>query len=318
VRHVTVLLLATFLVCGCTGKPDHEASKASLRPFDVTLDWTASPEFYGFYYARAAGIYAKHGLDVRLHNSGGAPLVAQDLGAGVIYAGTTTSDNLVRQIARGAEFSREVTLLAYNPVVVASRGGSGILQLKDLEGRTLGTNRDSSTYQQLLYLQEKGRVDLSKIEEYPIRFGGAEDLLEGRVDAVLAYGTNVMVELEARRERAEVVFLSSYGIYNYGEVLAFARGAVLDAAKVSDAVVDRFVAATLEGYRLCPRDIDACVQTLVKDDPTLDSDKFLVGIQTITRLTSMAAYPRSDLDRWVVGGDVAEEDRQAALALYRD
>lgn len=317
-RHVTVLLLATFLVCGCTGDRNREASKASLQPFEVTLDWTASPEFYGFYYARAAGIYAKHGLDVRLRHSGGAPLVAKDLGAGVVYAGTTTSDNLVRQIAQGAEFSRAVTLLAYNPVVVASRGGSGILQLKDLEGRTLGTNRNSSTYQQILFLQDRGRIDLSKIEEYPIEYGGAADLLEGRVDAVLAYGTNVMVELEALGERAEVVFLSSYRIYNYGEVLAFARSAVLDAAKVPDAVVDRFVAATLEGYRTCPRDIDACVQALVKDDPTLNADKFLVGIQTITRLTSMAAYPRSDLDRWVVGGDITEEDRKAALALYRD
>lgn len=313
-----VLLLAALLMFGCSADRDQERSKASLQPFDITLDWAPNPVFYGFFYAKAAGIYAKHGLDVRLHHSEGSPSVAEKLGTGAIYAGTTTSDNLVRQIAQGAEFSRAVALLSFNPSVVTSLEGSGIFRLRDIEGRVLGTNRKGSTYQQILSLQDQGQIDLSKVEEYPIRFGGAAELLEKRVDAVLGYGPNVLVELEAMGERAEVIFLSSYKIYNYGKVLAFAGPAVLDAAKVTDSVVDKIVVATLEGYRLCPQDVDGCVKALVDSDPTLNADKFSLGIRTIARMTSMAAYPRSELDRWAVTGDVTEDHRTAALALYRD
>jgi NitT/TauT family transport system substrate-binding protein len=317
-RRIAVLVLAVLLVAGCSEGRGPEAKKASLRPFEVTLDWVPSPEYCGFYYALWAGLYARSGLDVRLRNGTGAPSVAADLGAGAIYAGTTTSDNLVRQIARGARFSRAVVLLAYNPVVIASIEGSGIIAPRDLEGRVLGTNRDSSTYQQLLFLQDRGHVDLAKVREYPIQYGGAAALLEHRADAVLAYRANVMMGLEAKGQRAQEILLSGYGIYSYVEVLAFAESAALASAKVRTSDVDAFVDATQEGYKRCAQDITGCVKLLTENDPTLDPAQFLLGIRAIRRLTAMAAYPRSELDQWAVRGKVTEAHRKAALALYRE
>jgi ABC-type nitrate/sulfonate/bicarbonate transport system substrate-binding protein len=316
VRYVPVLLLLVPLLLGCPERRDAPASRAPLQPFEVTLDWAPSPEFFGFYYAKAKGIYAKRGLDVRLHHGAGAPAVAADLGSGAIYAGTTTSDNLVRQIARGGRFSRAVALLAYNPVVIASLEGSGIAEPRDLRGHTLGTNRNSSTYQQLRFLLNREQIDAATFREYPIEFGGAAELLDRRVDAVLAYRANVVAALEAKGKKAREIFLSGHGIYTYGEVLAFADRAALEAAGIAPAAVDAFADATLEGYRRCAEDVGACVAALTDADPPLNPEKLSHGIRQIMRLTPMAAYPRSELDRWVVAGAVTEEHRTAALALY--
>ncbi len=245
---ISIILFA--LSCSDSEKGADNNKNKNLKKFVVKIDWTPSPEYYGFFYAQHKGLYKKIGLDVEIIPGKGAPVVAAELAASAIYAGTTTSDNVLRQISKGASFSLAYPILRFNPCVIVSLKQKGIIDLKDLKGKNIGTNVETSVYQQLSYLINIGKLEKGSFTEIPIGWGGPAQLLAGQVDAFLAYTTNAVVDLEIRGQQIDEIFFGNLGIYTYGLVLLIGSENELLSKGLTLVDSKAFINATVEGYRL--------------------------------------------------------------------
>lgn len=313
-KYVTALLLG-LLVFLSTASQELEAS--NLTNFEITIDWVPSPEYYGFFYARERGFYDRAGLHVTIKSGTGAPGVAKQLLAQTIYAGTTTSDNLLKVVAEGARIGSATRIMAFNPCVIASLQRSPISSLSDLKGKTLGTNPQASVYQQLMWLVNSGRLPASYKEDPTISYGGAAHLLEGRVNAILAYTTNVVVDLESKGHKTLELFFGDFGVINYGLILVLADKDRLAKENITSRQANLFIKATLDGYTEGFRDLPGAIRALRKDAPILDQNKLDMAIQKIGRLNERTNYKLDDLDKWVTDKNITLDTRKKALLLYK-
>jgi ABC-type nitrate/sulfonate/bicarbonate transport system substrate-binding protein len=307
----TLLALSMLVMSTCT-------HNAGPKKFEVTIDWIPSPEYYGFFYAKHFHLYEQAGLDVTIRNGTGAPTVATQIALGNIYAGTTTSDNILRVLARGGELSRAVPLLAYNPSVIAVLPNSSIHKLADLQGKKVGVNKQSSPYQQLMWLIRKGKVGDGHFTEIPIGYGGAVQLESRDVDAILAYTSNTVVNVEKDGIKPVEIHFGDdeNGVKLYGTVLALGSKADLAKAGLRDEDVASFVRVTLQGYQVGATDIDGAVNSLLEGQPTLDRHFLEIAIRKIAVLRQGPPYALQDLDAWVEGEGIDTQSRERARSLY--
>jgi NitT/TauT family transport system substrate-binding protein len=314
-RHYIVACVV--LLTACSDKSETtENSLVHDKKFAVTIDWVPSPEYYGFFVAKRERLYDKAHLDVKINYGSGAPAVANQIAAGSIYAGTTTSDNILRQLARGGSFSTAVPLLRFNPAVICSLEKSPIASLQELVGKTLGVNKQSSVYQQLQYLVASKQIDSGAFKEYPIGWSGSEPLRVGQVDAILAYATNDAIDLLVKGLGPKEIFFSEHGVQLYGTVLVIAAPVVLAKEKIADEDIQKFVEATLEGYRIGGDNPKIAADALIAAEPTLKREKIEAAVARIKELNASRPAVLSKLDDWVIDGDIPTEVRARAKAMY--
>jgi NitT/TauT family transport system substrate-binding protein len=293
---VTVLVLG---VAGCS------SPHFKLTPFDVKIDWVPSPEYYGFFYAKARGFYDEVGLAVTISHGTGASPLSEELGKGTVYAGTTTSDNLLRAIANGGSFESVVPLLRFNPCVLVVRQGVRKGGLKAaVVGKRIGTNKASGVYPQFLQLLANAKIPESSLKQVPVGYGGADVFKLGDVDAFLAYTTNVVVDLEIQKIEYEEFDFGEMNLESFGLVLAWnskARDAKPSPSQLTGKHFDAFAKATLRGYSEGGKDVTGAVTALRNVAPTLDTQKLHKAIEKIGLRNKGTRYDLAQVDRWVSG-----------------
>lgn len=310
--------LVFFVACSQTENTAiSEKDNTKLKKIVLTIDWVPSAEYFGIFYAKEKGFYIEEGFDVEISPSSGAPVVASQLAVGAISIGTTTSDNILRQIARGASFERAFPLLTFNPASIVSLSEKPIRTPKDLSGITLGVNKQSSVYQQLQYLIDSKVIEEKSWKEFPIGYGGPPQLLSNQVDAFCAYTTNQAVDLEIKDLNIQEMYFGNLGVATYGLVLLFADKKFLAKDGLSTEDVTKIAKATIKGYNEGAKDIMKAVEVLKKKVPTLDEKKLEVAIRKIGKLNRYTSFPPKKIDIWVNSADITEEVRKKTLSLYR-
>src|SRR5436190_1051283 len=133
-------IIVTFLIvagCGQETPPPPPQGKPQTRISFVT-DWKAQAEHGGFYQALAEGLYAKHGLDVRIMQGGAAVNVPQLLAGGAADFGMGSSNfiplNLVRE---GAKFKAVMAVFQKDPQVLITHPRDDIKSIADMKGKPI-------------------------------------------------------------------------------------------------------------------------------------------------------------------------------------
>jgi NitT/TauT family transport system substrate-binding protein len=149
---------------------------------------------------------------------------------------------------------------------------SGITDLKQLVGKTIGAAANDSTFKLFPILARKNGFDPTSVKVQNIEPSLRETLLARRsVDAIPAQVFNAVLELKAKGVRPEDV---SYFMYNtsgldiYGNGVAVAR----DFMKNNPEAVRGYKRATIKGARDMVRNPEAAVQAAVKFEPLLNPD----------------------------------------------
>lgn len=316
-RVVCITFLCFLFLCSC-GKKEKQTTEG-LKDIEITIDWLPVAEYYGFYYAKHSGIFKEYGYNVTIKNGTGAPDVATQIGVGNILIGTSTSDNILRRYADGYEFSAIRKIFNFNPSSLVTLKKNKINHISDMYGKTVGVNIKASPYEQLMSLIFDNRnipIEKGSFKEYPIEYGGAEQLLRGDVDAFLAYTTNQAIDVSLRSNDIKEIFLGDLGVYSYGLVLVFANSDLLikngitqdDVAKISEAVV--------KGYDRGLIDISNAVKYLKENEPLLDDKKVKEGILKIGKLNKTVLYPHKHIDAWIKDSQITEYKRHEMLKLY--
>lgn len=264
------------------------------RATSITIDWVPSAEYYGFFLAKDAGYYLERGLTAAIRHGSGAPAVAAQLASGAITFGTTTSDNLVRALARGANINRAAPILPFNPATLIIRASSE-RALHSIRGGTVGVNVQSAAYSQFHKSLELAGIRASEIDEYPVGYGGVEEFISGRIDALVGYTSNHAVDLAMRNVPFQEIGFDELGVSSAGLVLA----AAVSESGPEHEVVDSVFSSSIVGYRHGADDIGSAVSALRQADPTLDPNKLQRAIRKISMLSRQAQV--SSWDDWLMG-----------------
>jgi ABC-type nitrate/sulfonate/bicarbonate transport system substrate-binding protein len=288
-------LLVGGLTAACSTSPN-------LQQASLTIDWVPSAEYYGFFTAETQGAFSRRGFAVTVINGTGAPAVASQLASGAILVGTTTSDNLVRIIARGARIARATPIFPFNPATLIARPGVGH-DLRGLIGKTVGVNVQSAPYLQFRKALSAANVAPDSIREYPVGFGGVDEFSRNQIDALIGYTSNHAVDLELRGIPFEETRFDSLRVSSAGLVLVATAAA---AEALPGNRLSELFNACIEGYTLGANNPEVAVRSLRMRDPTLDARKLAAAIRKVATLARSSQQNR--FDEWLIGeGGISQQ-----------
>jgi len=181
----------------------------------LQLKWQHQFQFAGYYAAIAKGYYREAGLDVELREAVPQRDPAEAVLSGEADFGVGNSDLLLMRAA-----GRPVVVLAaifqHSPLLLVTRVASGVTDLQGLHDRPI-MMIDSEKAELLAYFKYEG-VDLTRLRIRPHTFNH-RDLIEGRVDAMSAYGTDEPYTLKREGVEFHAFTARSGGIDFYGDNL---------------------------------------------------------------------------------------------------
>jgi NitT/TauT family transport system substrate-binding protein len=238
-KPVAARLAVAALVLAAAADP-----AAALEKIRFGLNWLPEAEHCGFFYAKAAGLYEKVGLDVDLIPGGPglntAILVAggqEDLAMGSSF----TTLNMVKHDVPG------VTVAAYfqkDPQTLVAHADQGIRDIRDVKGRPVMV-ADSARGEFWQFL--KARFGFTDDQLRPYTYNPAVFL--ANPDSIQqGYVTSDALYLGGKLEKPPVILLlADYGYANYATTVFGMRSFT----ESKPAVVKAFLDATARGWQAC-------------------------------------------------------------------
>ncbi|MBF0246401.1 MAG: ABC transporter substrate-binding protein, partial [Planctomycetes bacterium] len=191
------------------------AQAQDLEQISIQFKWFHQFQFAGYYAAKEQGFFAEEGLDVDLlEYVANSDPVKEVVGGRATY-GISDAGLLL------THYNKEPVVLVgqifqHSPVVILALQKSGLRTPYDLEGRSVMTYLQGQGDASLkaMVLQALGSQDRVDWREHTYRF---EDVIEGKVDAMLAYSTNEPYWFHEQGAEASVIDPRDYGIDFYGD-----------------------------------------------------------------------------------------------------
>lgn len=243
---VGIILAATSLLTACTSF----AARPAPDAVTIQLSWFHNIEFAGFYVADQKGYYLEENLAVTFVPGGPEVDPISQVLKGQAQFGITTGGSIVKARAEGQDLVAIASIFRHNPLVVMTLAGSGIHRPEDLAGKTVGVispNVDAPWDSQFLALLKAADVDPAAINLVANQdYHGANEILSGRVQAASGFfWVNEAVQAELEGHQTYSIFYSDYDILTYANPI-FTTGRLI---QDRPDLVERFVRATLKGYR---------------------------------------------------------------------
>ena len=260
-----VLLLAVALLAACGPQ------EAEKPPDEVTvqLKWIHQAQFAGMYAADKKGFYAEENIDVTL-NPGGTDIlpdqVVADLVSGEADFAITGGDLLLPARSRGEPIVAIAVVFQRNPYVYVSLQGSGIERPQDLVGKKVMVAPDAEFQHQAL-LRKLG-IAPTAIEQVPYE-RDVTPLVTGQVDAHMVYRTATGLAFEETGHELNWIWMEDYGIHFYADTIVANEALV----EQNPDLVERFLRATLKGWRYAIENPDEAVDLTLQYDPALGRDR---------------------------------------------
>ena len=192
------LVLAAALVLGPASTALAQADGAVDEPTELTvgLGYIPSVQFAQFYLADQAGYYAEAGLEVTFQNKIDPELVTL-LARGAVDIGMADGTSVIPAVSQGIPVIYGATIYGRDPNVVFSLGETGVDEVADLAGRSIGIpGRYGSSWVALQALLGSAGLTPDDVEIVPYPdFGQGVAVGSGQVDAATGFATNEPVQL---------------------------------------------------------------------------------------------------------------------------
>jgi len=238
---------------------------SALDEVRLKLDWKPGSEHAFYWYGLDKGYYAQEGLKLIIEPGEGSSVSTQMVGAGKSDFGIASGETVM--IARSKEMPvvALAVLLQESPVVVYSLKEKGIEKPLDLIGKKLGTIIKSTAHPQLLVFLEKNSIDEDKLEIIPVS-GAPEELLTGRIDALLGYSFNQPPALLSKGYQLNFIKLLDYGVDVYSMSILTNEEMI----KTKPEIARKFMRATTKAIRESIKNKPMAVAAFMKYNPEAD------------------------------------------------
>ncbi len=203
-QFVLSVLLAGVLLAGLPAanpasiavRAEGPSPDATLTSLTVGLGYIPSVQFAQFYLADEAGYYADAGLDVEFQNKVDPELITL-VAQGAVDIGLGDGTSLIPAVGQGIPVRYAATIFGRFPNVIFSLAETGIDEVADLAGKSVGIpGRFGSSWVALQALLASAGLTTDDVEivTYP-DFGHGVAVAEGQVDAAVGYVNNEPVQL---------------------------------------------------------------------------------------------------------------------------
>jgi NitT/TauT family transport system substrate-binding protein len=218
-----VPLIMTIVALSACGVNTPAASTAAPKtPVSIQLAWTHEYSSASFYAAEKNGHFAAQNLDVRLDqggfdSKGYIEPIAQVVN-GTVDFGVTGAASIIQARAEGKPVVAITTILQRSPLAILSLTKSDIRRPQDLVGRRVAV-ADGGAAQLFHLLLSSQHIDPTTVKIVPRVSYGIDPLVNGEVDAMVAWVINEGVQLNEAGINPNVMMLSDYGVDSYEMVL---------------------------------------------------------------------------------------------------
>jgi NitT/TauT family transport system substrate-binding protein len=239
-----------------------------------TLDWIPGSTHAPFLIALQNGYYKAEGLDVSIDRGKGSAEVVRQLASGVYDIGFPDINVLMDFDSKNPAQAMSIVMMGHEqaPAAIVFLKSSGITAPQQLEGKTLGSAANDSTFKLFPIFAKLNGIDASKVTIQFIEPALREALLARKtVDAIPGQIFNALLELKAKGVKEDDVayfMYNGHGLDIYGNGVAVSRAFL---AEHPDAVKG-FLRATIKGARDMARDPELAVQAALKTEPLLNPD----------------------------------------------
>ena len=259
-----VTIVASVMIAGCgpqeVKKPPDEVT--------VQLKWIHQAQFAGLYIADKKGFYAEENINVTLI-PGGPEITEEiipDLVKGDSDFAITSGDRLLQARSEGKPVIAIAAIFQKNPYVYLSLKESGIQRPQDLAGKKIMVAPDG----ELLHTALLGRlgIDSNDVELIPYT-RDVVPLTIGQIDAHMVYRTGTGLAFDETEYEFNVIWVDDYGIRGYADTIVVTEQLV----QQNPELVERFLRATLKGWRSTIENPDEAVDMTLQYDATLSRDR---------------------------------------------
>ncbi len=255
-----VMTVATVTVAGCNG------TEEPIDQVTVQLKWIHQAQFAGVYAADQKGFYAEENINVTI-KPGGSDISLDQAVADLINGKSTFTirgaDEIIKARAEGNPIVTIVAIYQRNPWVYVSLKGAGIERIQDLVGKKIMVAPQALS-QHYAVLDKLG-IDPSSIELIPYE-QSVDPVATDQVSAHLAYGTGPSLEYEYLGYEVSRIWLEDYGMSFYSDSIA----ATEELIQQNPELVERFLRATLKGWRYAIENQAEAVDMILQYDPSVD------------------------------------------------
>lgn len=241
-KHLILSWVLLLFVVGCVPF-SLRASETPLKSASLIPLWTPQAQFAGFYVALDKGIYARHGINLKILKSGPgcSPIqVLEEGGADFAIVWLTTAllhRNAGKPLVNLAQLNQRSSLM------LISKKAAGIHHLADMNGKKVGLwEGDVAIPLQTLFAMHRIKVREVR-QSYTINL-----FLRGGIDVTSAMWFNeyhTIINAGLDPEELNTFFLSDYGM-NFLEDGIYTLEKTL---RRDPALAEAFVAASREGWR---------------------------------------------------------------------
>lgn len=219
---IALLIVTTIVLSACGASTPAASTAAPKTPVSIQLAWTHEYSSASFYAAEKNGHFAAQNLDVRLDAGGFASNgyiepIAQVVN-GTVDFGVTGATAIIQARAQGEPVVAIATILQRSPLAILSLANSGISRPQDLIGRRVAV-ADGGANQLYSLLLKSQQIDPAAVTTVPRVSFGIDPLVNGEVDAMVAWVINEGVQLNEAGIKPNVMMLSDYGVDSYEMVL---------------------------------------------------------------------------------------------------
>jgi NitT/TauT family transport system substrate-binding protein len=251
------------------------AEQVSLR-----LKWLHQAQFAGYYVAQAKGYYKEEGLEVTV-NPGGPQIVAENLVASGAdqFAQSGGMESLLTARDKGLPIVAIAAVFPKVPFVLIAKKESGITKLEDWTGKKVMMWYTGAQFIARAMLRSQG-IDPAKITEVPQPVTMAP-FVRNEVPIAMATVYNELQSLYAEGIKDLVLFDPA----DYGIVVP--RDTIITSEKMireKPDVVQRFLRASLRGWKYAIENQAEAVEIVLKVNPNLKRDHQAVMMREVAKL----------------------------------
>jgi NitT/TauT family transport system substrate-binding protein len=248
------------------------APAAALDQVRFGTDWKAEAEYGGYYQAKAAGIYAKYGLEVEIRQGGPQVNHSQLLAAGLLdFSISSNSSVALSFVAHDIPMVTVAAFFQKDPAVLISHREAGIKDFADMKGHPILISNDT---REGWWLFLKAKYGLSDSQIRPYTFQMAPFLVD-KSAIQQGYVTSEPYSLEQAGAKIDVHLVADAGWPSYGNLVTTSAKLI----KENPDLVRRFVDASIEGwYGYLYGDPSPANALIKKDNPEMTDDLIAHGI----------------------------------------
>jgi NitT/TauT family transport system substrate-binding protein len=276
----------------------------------IAMGYIPNVQFAPYYIAEQKGYFREEGLDVSF-DYGMSTDIMSLVASGQIDFGVSDGDQVIIAREKGIPVKVVYSMYVKYPVGIVSLVESGIKDINDLRGRSIGLPGPyGSSFIGLQVLLLHAGLGLDDVDVKYIGYTQIESLLLRRVDAAVVYINNEAVVL--RDMGYAINLIEAYRITPMVSAAVITSDALI---QKQPELVQRFIRAVVRASEFALSNKDSVMDILGKSIPTLTEANRAINQKVL--LESMKLWQDTDIEGHGLGYTTREDWQKSIDQLYR-